>query len=121
VILLKISLGIYYLSNLVEKWQRRAVYVVVGTATLCQVAYFFYAAFQCGTPNSHGASLWFKELTNQCATSPHSATRTGFFFAIYNMLTNIALVFIPIPALRNAKVTHVQKMIITGILGVGFW
>jgi hypothetical protein len=120
-IFLKISVGIYYLSILVEKWQRRAVYVVVGTATLCQVIYFFYAAFQCGIPNSHGVSLWFKELTNQCATSPYSATRAGFFFAIYNMLTNVALVFIPIPALRTAHITHVQKMVITGILGLGFW
>jgi hypothetical protein len=113
-IFLKISLGIFFLRILVEKWQRATVYWVVGISTLFNFGYFWFVAFQCGVPNS-GAEFWEKKITRQCASSG-MILGFGYTQAGLSFLTDVCLAALPIPVLMRARIRKREKWVVGGIL-----
>lgn len=47
-LVLKISLALFFLRIMVKRWQQKVVYVAITFSTLMSIGYFFFACFQCG-------------------------------------------------------------------------
>jgi hypothetical protein len=115
---LKFSLAAFYLRIMIEKWQKIAVYGVVGLATIIGLIYFFFfAIFQCGVPGK-GGPFWQKKLLHQC-NDRQSTLGFGYTHAILTAATGICLAVLPIPLVWKAQIPKKEKVIVAGILGLG--
>jgi hypothetical protein len=113
--LIKISLGIFFLRILVERWQRRIVYFMVTLSTATGFAYFWYAVFQCGLPNSGGLTFWEKVITKKCNTTPLQANSAAYVHGGVQVLTDISMLLVPLPVIYGARITRKEKQIVFGI------
>jgi hypothetical protein len=112
IIFFKLSLGMFFLRILVERWQRRAVYIILFFASLVGFGYFWYAVFQCGVPDD---SYWEKRLNNECSESPRLILAIGYLHAVVNAFTDIALALLPIPVILRSKMSFRDKCVVSGI------
>jgi hypothetical protein len=111
----KVSLGLFFLRVLIEKWQRKVVHWTLIIFSTYSVGYFFYAIFQCGIPN--GAVFWERKITSQC-TSDATGLGLGYTHGILTALTDMVFVVLPFPVVRRARLNLREKMIVGGILGL---
>jgi hypothetical protein len=110
----KISLALFFLRILIERWQHRVVYAVVTLSTLVGVGYFWYAIFECGVPND---DYWEKLITHQCkGATDKLILGIGDLHAAVNAFTDIVLISLPIPVIIRAKLALREKIVVTGIL-----
>jgi hypothetical protein len=115
-ILVKISLGVFFLRILVERWQRTVVYIFVTLSSVVGFGYFWYAVFQCGVP---GDSYWQKLLTHQCkGANSRLVLGVSDLHASVNALTDIVLVSIPIPVVIRSKISLREKLVVGGIFAM---
>jgi hypothetical protein len=114
-ILLKLSLGIFFLRILVDKWQRMIVYLVVTLSSAFGIGYFFYAVFQCGIPNSGGFTFWEKKIEGRCYSSAQTVG-PGDTHAVISTITDITLACLPITMLRKSRLPRREKLVVGGIL-----
>jgi rhodopsin domain-containing protein len=114
---LKFSLAAFYLRIMVKRWQKQAVYAVVGLATIIGLIYFLFAIFQCGVPGK-GLPFWEKKLMHLC-NDKASTLGFGYTHAILTAGTDISLAVLPIPLIWRAQIPRKEKAIVAGILGVG--
>jgi hypothetical protein len=113
-IFLKISLGIFFLRILIERWQRATVYILVGISTTFNFGYFWFVAFQCGVPSS-ASEFWERRLSGQCASSKW-ILGLGYSQAGVSFLTDVGLALLPIPVLMRARIANREKWVIGGLL-----
>jgi hypothetical protein len=113
IIFLKVSLGIFFLRILVDRWQRVTVYIIVTFASLVGFAYFWYAVFQCGAPND---SYWEKRLNNHCAETPPLILGMGYLHAVVTAFTDIALALVPVPVIIRSQISFREKLVVFCIL-----
>jgi hypothetical protein len=112
----KISLGLFFLRILVERWQKRILYGIIGLSTAVGIGYFFYAVFACGNPDS-GERYWERKIAHQCTGGSLALVDgIGFTHGIVMALTDITLASLPIPVIRRSKMARREKMVIYGIL-----
>jgi hypothetical protein len=116
-VFLKISLGIFFLRILVERWQRRVVYLVVGLSCFFGFGYFWYAVFQCGVPNQ-GNKFWEKKIAKECSSTRAQVLGTGYAHAALTAMTDLSMALLPIPMLRRARITYKEKLVVGGILAL---
>lgn len=116
-ILLKISLGIFFLRITTYKWQRIAVYCSVIAAVIVGLAYFFFAIFQCGTPVT-ALSQFYRRLQNQCVTDGQILA-IGYFHAAVSTATDLLFCLIPIPMIYKSSLGKRNKLTVYFILSLG--
>jgi hypothetical protein len=116
-VFLKISLGIFFLRILIDRWQRLVVNYVVGLAGGFGFAYFFFSVFQCGVPSStNGATFWEKELSNECASSTPVVLALAYAYAVITATSDVCLALLPIPVLKKARIKKREKLVVCAIL-----
>jgi rhodopsin domain-containing protein len=99
---------------MVERWQKRTVYVLVALSTLMGTGYFLFAVFQCGVPGE-GKAFWQKKIGGQCDKQQDNSG-VGYAHAILNAVTDILLAAIPIPMIRKSLIKPKEKRIVYFIL-----
>jgi hypothetical protein len=116
-ILLKISLGIFYLRIMVDKTSRRIIYCVVSASGGFGVLYFFFIVFQCGAPIP-GPTFWERFISKQCA--PNAAVLAmGYTHAIITALTDLTFAILPVKMVWNSKMNVRHKFLVGTILTIG--
>jgi hypothetical protein len=112
-ITLKISLGIFFLRIMVDRWQRYAVYFIVLVSTLAGLTLFFLTIFVCGVP-VQAELYWQRKLEQRCASA---ATTLGvnYMHASVNSATDVSLALLPLTMMRKALIKKHEKRIVVAI------
>jgi len=97
-VILKISLGIFYLRIVVSRWQKVTVYATVTIATAFGCFYFFAILFSCGVPTKFLISA----LQNKCWGDAESRFATNLSAGIINAASDLILATLPITLIRKA-------------------
>lgn len=110
VLILKVSVGLFFLRIAVDIWHRRLIYFAICLSTTYNVAFVFFTIFQCGLFHN---MLQFLErrLEGQCA-SPHAILGVSYTHAAITTLTDWIFVLIPILLLRGSSMTTKEKLIV---------
>lgn len=114
-VILKISLGIFYLRLVVSRWHKVTVYVTVGIATIFGSYYFFAILFSCGLP-SHFLT---NALQGKCTGTVHSRYAINMAAGVINALSDFVLAILPIALINKACIPLPAKISASLILLLG--
>jgi hypothetical protein len=114
-VILKISLGIFYLRIVVSRWQQVTVYVTVGVAAIFGCFYFFAVLFACGPPTKFLVNA----LQDKCMGDAESRFATNLSAGIINALSDFVLATLPITLIRKACMPFPAKISAGMILLLG--
>jgi hypothetical protein len=110
--MLKISLGIFFGRLVVKSWQIGLIYVNVGINVFSSAAAFFYVLFRCG---ANVDNYVFQQLSNRC--TPRSLDRfISYQQAAVTTLTDVVFVMLPVFILWNANMSRRSKISVGLIL-----
>jgi hypothetical protein len=110
--MLKISLGIFFARIVVKPWQIGLIYVNVGVNIFSSAAAFFYVLFRCG-PNIDDYVM--QQLANRC--TPRTLDRfMAYQQAAVTTLTDVVFVTLPVLILWNANMSRRSKISVGFIL-----
>jgi hypothetical protein len=110
--MLKISLGIFFARIVVQQWQVRLIYITISINIFSSIAAFFYCLFRCG-PNINNYVM--QQLTLQCTPRPLDRFM-AYQAAGITTLTDIVFVTLPIFILWNANMDRRTKLSVGFIL-----
>jgi hypothetical protein len=116
-LVLKVSLAIFFLRILIDKWQRRIIIATVTVSTLFGIAYFFFAVFQCGVVKN-SFDLWFKFASHKCITRSQIL---GISYTHATITTGSDWIFalIPLSMMKQLQLRWKEKLIVGFILTLG--
>src|SRR6201996_1831790 len=104
ILLIKLSMGFFYLRVLTAQWQKIVCYIMMIVSTLINLDLFFFTLFSC-----HGYSpIHYAEylVHGRC---PHGRSNTKTFEgqmysqSAINILTDFVFLILPIPAVLKAN------------------
>lgn len=110
---LKISLGIFFLRIMVDKYQKRLIWGVMISSTLVGIMLCFTAIFQCGFPVKSEV-YWQRRIADNCLSKP-AILGFNYTHGLVNIVTDILLCLSPIPIIRMARLYSREKLVIYGI------
>jgi len=110
-IMLKLSLGSFFLRIITSQWQRAVVYTVMVAATVANLIECFYLIFMCGDPRTFTENI----ILNKC-TPEISMAFVAYGQNTVNTLTDIILALLPIPILWQTNMKRTQKWTVGLIL-----
>lgn len=113
-IVLKISIAIFYLRIMVHRWQRNTIYGSLAVVTLFSVAYFFFAIFQCGA-TTDPLVFMVRKLDDRCMTHAQILGASYAHGAITST-TDIVFAFLPVAMLRHSNMRSREKTLVVFIL-----
>lgn len=112
--ILKISLGIFFARIVVKPWQMGLIYVNVGVNIFSSTATFFYVLFRCG-PNLDDYVI--QQLSDKC--TPRTLDRfMAYQQAAIMTLTDLVFVALPVFILWNANMSGSSKISVGFILSL---
>ncbi|OQN97654.1 hypothetical protein B0A48_16518 [Cryoendolithus antarcticus] len=114
-VLVKISLGIFYLRIAIEKWQRWTVWVTLIISTIYGTYYFFAAIFQCGNPKYFLRNA----LAGKCGGSPNTLLPVNMTAGVINAVSDLVMVILPIFLIRKASMPKRAKISAYGVVALG--
>lgn len=114
VMVLKISLGIFFARIVVNEWQRILIYVAVAGSAVSSVASFFYCLFRCG-PNLNDYVL--RQISNKCTPRPLDRF-FAYQHASFATLTDFIFAALPIFILWGTNMDRRSKMSVGAILSL---
>jgi hypothetical protein len=114
---LKVSLGVLLLRFIMERWQKKVVWITITLSTVYSIGYFFVNLFQCGYFANIQEYLQ-KKQNNQCLGEPQILGMTYTFSAV-NAVTDWVLTGIPFLVLRKTHMNSKQKATVGFILLLG--
>ena len=114
-VILKISLGIFYLRLVVSRWHKVTVYATVGIAAIYTCYYFFAILFSCGLPSNFLANA----LQGKCTGTAHSRYAVNMAAGIINALSDFVLAILPIALINKACIPLPAKISASMILLLG--
>jgi hypothetical protein len=117
-LVLKISLALFFLRIMVKPWQKRVVYVAITIATLMSTGYFFFAIFQCGYTKANAWVFFARKLSNQCIT-PTQIIAVSYTHGGITTLTDITFAALPLFMLRGSRMATRERWIVSFILVLG--
>ncbi|KAH7389776.1 hypothetical protein BKA66DRAFT_510809 [Pyrenochaeta sp. MPI-SDFR-AT-0127] len=109
---LKISLGIFFARIIIKPWQFVLIYITVGVNIFSSAAAFFYCLFRCG-PNLDKYVM--QQLSNKCAPRPLDRFM-AYQQAAFTTLTDIVFITLPIIIVWNANMDRKSKFSVGFIL-----
>jgi hypothetical protein len=107
-LVLKVSISIFYLHFLQTKAQRLVIYTAVSVSTVFSIAALLFVIFQCGY--YHGAQDFIqKKLANQCVSN---AAGAGMIYAhsTVTMLTDWTFLLMPLWLVNGSSMTTKSKV-----------
>ncbi|KAJ8116353.1 hypothetical protein OPT61_g2215 [Boeremia exigua] len=104
--IVKISLGIFFARIVIAPWHIRLIYVTVGANVLSSATSFFYVIFRCGSNLERYVLL---QLKNQC-TSRSLDRFMAYQSATFSTLTDLFFVVLPVVVLWNANMDRKSKI-----------
>lgn len=116
-LMLKISLTLFFLRIMVKPWQQRVVYVSITISTLVSTAYFFFAIFQCGYP-SNAWIFFIRKITNKCIT-PTQIIAVSYTHGGVTTLTDAIFAAFPLFMLKGSNMSLRERWIVSFILVLG--
>jgi hypothetical protein len=108
----KISLGLFFLRVLTERWQKIFVYCILVIITAYSVGYLFFSVFRCGVPS--GDHFWQQKLANKCTPGSYGLG-FGYTHAILTAGTDIIFLFLSIHMVRHSSLKFREKVTVLGI------
>jgi hypothetical protein len=114
-VILKISLGIFYLRIVVSRWQQVTVYAAVSIATIYGTYYFFAILFSCGLPSKFLANA----LQGNCNGTPEVRFAVNMTAGIINAVSDFILAILPIALIRKACMPVPAKISASLVLLLG--
>jgi len=117
VVLLKISLGLFFLRILTQRWQRITIQTMMAVSTMYGVVMIFFAIFHCGGKRDAYSYLTHK-LQRQCV--PKSVD-LGMMYTggTITTLTDWIFAFLPLLMLHRAQLTRREKSTVAFIMLLG--
>jgi hypothetical protein len=110
--MLKISLGIFFARIIIKPWQTGLIYINVSVNVFSSAAAFFYVLFRCG-PNLDDYVT--QQLMNKCM--PRALDRfIAYQQAAITTLTDIIFITLPVLILWNANMSRRSKLSVGFIL-----
>jgi hypothetical protein len=114
-VILKISLGIFYLRIVVSRWQKITVYATVGIAAIYGSYYFFAILFSCGMPSNFLANA----LRGKCSGTVQSRYAVNMTAGTINAVSDFVLAILPIALIRKACIPLPAKISASLVLLLG--
>jgi hypothetical protein len=117
-LVLKISLALFFLRIMVKPWQQKVVYIAITISTIVSIGYFFFAVFQCGYTSGSAWVFFIRKLSNQCIT-PTQIIAVSYTHAGVTTFTDIVFAALPLFMLRGSKMATRERWIVSFILVLG--
>ncbi|KAK6434804.1 hypothetical protein LTR95_009006 [Oleoguttula sp. CCFEE 5521] len=114
-VIVKISLGIFYLRIAIEKWQKWTVWVTLTISTIYGTYYFFAAIFQCGNPKYFLRNA----LAGKCGGSANTLLPVNMTAGVINAVSDLVMVILPIFLIRKASMPKRAKISAYGVVALG--
>jgi hypothetical protein len=114
-VILKISLGIFYLRIVVSRWHKVTVYATVGIAAVYSSYYFFAILFSCGLPSHFLANA----LKGKCTGTVQSRYAVNMTAGVINAASDFILAILPIALIKKACIPLPAKISAGLILFLG--
>lgn len=114
VLILKLSVGLFYLRLSVEKLQKAVVWFLMGLSTVLSIVLFFIQVFQCGVPDNM-IEFVIKKTTERGCISSQVVRSLTYTHAAITAFTDWAFVILPFFILRKSNMQSKEKIIV-GIL-----
>jgi hypothetical protein len=106
--LLKISLGIFFLRLTISRLQHFIIYTAVTISLIFSIVTFLFAVFQCGYYHNVG-ELILKKLADKCASNS-TALGITYTHAVIAILTDWTFILLPLVIFRSTLKTMQQKI-----------
>ncbi|KAI5246976.1 hypothetical protein E4T43_02453 [Aureobasidium subglaciale] len=111
---LKLSLAVFFLRIVLEKWQRRTIIISTVVFSFYTFGFFFVAIFQCGDPSKYLLHKVQGKCMSWSALGPLNYTH-----GVMNALTDWVFVSLPILVVRKANMRGRDKWSVVFVLIVG--
>ncbi|KAI4748158.1 hypothetical protein E4T50_01563 [Aureobasidium sp. EXF-12298] len=111
---LKLSLAVFFLRIVLEKWQRRVIIFSTIIFSVYTFSFFFVAIFQCGLPNLY----LLHKIQGKCV-SWSVLGPMNYIHGVMNALTDWIFVSFPILVVRRAHMSGRDKWSVVVVLVIG--
>jgi hypothetical protein len=115
VMVLKMSLAVFFLRIALNFWHRMIIYTAVSVSTVYSVGMFLFAVFQCGYYKS-ALEFITKRFSGKCA-SDQTALGMTYAHATITTLTDWTFLLLPFLILRDSLMKRNEKWTVGSILG----
>lgn len=115
---LKISLAIFFLRIMVERWHRNVVIGAVTLSTAFSIAYFFFAVFQCGAPIDPFTFL-IKKLSGRGCINSTQILGMSYTHSAITTVTDLTFAIVPLAILKGLNMRKREKIAVFFILLLG--
>jgi hypothetical protein len=115
-IVLKLSIGLFFLRILVTRWQRLFLVSTIALATIFGVAHFFFAIFQCGL-YAHIEIFIVRMVAGTCA-KPKVGLGMNYTYATLTTFSDFVCGLLPIFILRESNMPIRTKIFIGCLLAL---
>ncbi|GME31676.1 hypothetical protein GTA08_BOTSDO11494 [Neofusicoccum parvum] len=112
--MVKLSLGIFFLRIVIKPWQRAMVYTVMILIALTSIFFFFFLIFLCGNPKDY----LIRYIYDQCAPR-HVQTALAYLSAALGAAADWTYALIPIQIVVQANMDLRSKLSVLSILSLG--
>lgn len=110
---LKISLGLFFLRLLTQRWQRHIFYTILYISAIYGFFYFLVTIFQCGNPSKLADTLL---GSKKCAPNWFILS-TGYLYGIVNIVADWTFTLIPIVILLDSDMDRRSKISVGIVMG----
>jgi hypothetical protein len=104
-ILLKISLGLFFLRIITERWQRNVIYAGIAINTVYGIVYFGLCTFGCGDPSKYLLHL----SLQQCISIRNVVIPASYVFTGLNAALDWIMALLPISTIWNLNMPKTTK------------
>lgn len=104
-VLLKISLGLFFLRIITEKWQRHIIYAGITINTFYGITYFGLCTFGCGDPSNYLLRI----TLNQCISIKHVVIPASYVFTGLNAAMDWTMALLPISTIWHLNMPTLTK------------
>jgi hypothetical protein len=115
VLVLKISVGLFFLRLSVERWQKAIVWFLMFLSTSFSIGLFFFEIFQCGYFSTM-LEFVIKKATNECVSGFTILSMT-YTHAAITAFTDWVFVILPFFILKSSKMQTKEKIVVGSLMG----
>ncbi|KIW06271.1 uncharacterized protein PV09_02743 [Verruconis gallopava] len=114
VLVLKLSVGLFYLRLSVERWQKLVVYFLMAISTSFSIGLFFFEVFQCGYFTSM-LEFVLKKAADECV-SGYTIEAMTYTHAAITAFTDWVFVILPFFILKSSKMQTKEKIVVGSLM-----